>query len=95
MALSKEDRDRYLETLKELAKSRRVVTYCVRNLNRAPEASTQGVYVELARISKISHDSINEIMSMVFIALLSRAEIAEEQLGKAEDEIKLLKLKSV
>lgn len=83
MALSKEDYDRYLETLKRLATSRSVITYCIRNLNRPPEAAYNSeVFKELNRISTISHDTINEVMSKVLMALLSRAETAEESIGK-------------
>jgi hypothetical protein len=83
MALTTEAYNRYLETLKMMAASRTVIIYCVRNLNRAPEATyNNAVYKEIDRLSNLSHDSINEIMSKILMALLSRAEVAEEEVSK-------------
>jgi hypothetical protein len=85
MALTKEDYDRYLEALKNMAASRSVITYCIRNLNRPPEAAYNSeVFKGLDHLSAVSHDTINEVMSKVLLALLSRAEVAEENLRIAE-----------
>jgi len=73
---------KYLEVLLTMAKSRTVVVYCIRNLNRAPEMNSPQVFQELTRLAQLSSDTINEVMSKILLALLSRAEEAEQLASK-------------
>lgn len=71
------DNKKYLEALLIIAKSRTAVIYCIRNLNRVPEVNSPVVFGELTRLAQISGDTLNEVMSKVLMALLTRSENAE------------------
>lgn len=72
---------KYHAALLNMAKSRTAVIYCIRNLNRAPEVSNKPVYEEMIRLAQLSGDTLNEVMSKVLMALLGRAEEAEQKAG--------------
>ena len=71
----------YINALREVARSRTAVVYCISNLNTPPQMSNKSVYDEMLRLAQLSGDSFNEVMSKVILALLNRAEEAEEKLG--------------
>lgn len=71
----------YKKALREVARSRTAVIYCIGNLNTPPQMSNKQVYDELVRLAQLSGDSLNEVMSKVIMALLNRAEEAEEKVG--------------
>lgn len=71
----------YKKALREVARSRTAIMYCISNLNTPPQVSNKQVYDELIRLAQLSGDSLNEVMSKVILALLNRAEEAEEKVG--------------
>ena len=71
----------YKMALSQVARSRTAIMYIIGNLNTPPTMSNKQVYDEMIRLAQLSGDSLNEVMSKVILALLNRAEDAEEKLG--------------
>lgn len=70
----------YKQALLEVARSRTAIMFCVTNLNIPASPTEKGVYDEVMRLSQLSGDSMNEVMTKIILALLHRAEAAEEKL---------------
>lgn len=82
MALSKQQYDSYLESIKALANSGSAVIYCIHNVNRPPESIFSSlVYKELVRLSEYSNEPFNEVMKKVLMALLAKASEADIELA--------------
>jgi hypothetical protein len=70
----------YKMALKEVARSRTAITYCLSNLNVPLQVTNKGVYDEIIKLAQLSGDSTNEVMCKIILALLNRAEESEEKI---------------
>lgn len=81
MALSKQQYDSYLESIKALANSGSAVIYCINNVNRTPELIFSPIYKEIVRLSEYSNEPTNEVMKKILMALLAKASEADIELA--------------